>query len=92
MTWAPDILGEDYEFVQRQQPADYSGCVVSTIIRRSEVKSDRAVLYIHGFSDYFLQHEVGREINRMGYGFYALDLRKYGRSHLPTQKFLKSGI
>lgn len=38
------------------------------------------VLYVHGWSDYFFQAELAREISRMGARFFALDLRKYGRS------------
>ena len=30
---------------------------------------------------------MGRRFNEYGYNFYALDLRKYGRSHLANQKF-----
>lgn len=40
----------------------------------------RAVLYIHGWSDYFFQHELAQFFTDRGVAFYALDLRKYGRS------------
>lgn len=39
-----------------------------------------AVLYVHGWSDYFFQHELARFFSGLGIAFYALDLRKYGRS------------
>jgi alpha-beta hydrolase superfamily lysophospholipase len=47
---------------------------------RSEAKPVQAVLYLHGWSDYFFQHELARFFGGRGIAFYALDLRKYGRS------------
>ncbi|GAA3286151.1 alpha/beta hydrolase [Arthrobacter citreus] len=44
-----------------------------------------AVLYIHGWSDYFFQTELAHFWSGLGVTFYALDLRKYGRSLLPGQ-------
>jgi alpha-beta hydrolase superfamily lysophospholipase len=43
------------------------------------------VLYIHGWSDYFFQTELAHFWSGLGVAFYALDLRKYGRSLLPGQ-------
>ncbi|ABK03603.1 conserved hypothetical protein [Arthrobacter sp. FB24] len=40
----------------------------------------RVVLYLHGWADYFLQSELARYVGAHGIHFYALDLRKYGRS------------
>lgn len=40
----------------------------------------QAVLYVHGWSDYFFQQELARFFTDRGFAFYALDLRKYGRS------------
>lgn len=45
-----------------------------------------SVLYIHGYVDYFFQHHVAERFNLEGYDFYALDLRKHGRSLLPHQR------
>jgi alpha-beta hydrolase superfamily lysophospholipase len=39
-----------------------------------------AVLYVHGFSDYFFQGHVARHFAAVGHAFYAVDLRAYGRS------------
>jgi alpha-beta hydrolase superfamily lysophospholipase len=39
-----------------------------------------AILYVHGFSDYFFQDHVARHLAAAGHAFYALDLRAYGRS------------
>lgn len=42
-------------------------------------------LYLHGRNDYFFQVELAREVSACGGAFYALDLRKYGRSLRPGQ-------
>lgn len=90
LSWIKDpLLGDSgYEMEQVEQPRDYSGRVVSTVVRRlPEGKHPRkAVLYVHGYNDYFFQDSMGREFNDSGYGFYAVDLRKYGRSLLDGQR------
>jgi alpha-beta hydrolase superfamily lysophospholipase len=43
------------------------------------------VLYVHGFVDYFFQTHLADFFIERGWDFYALDLRKYGRSLLPHQ-------
>lgn len=40
----------------------------------------RAVLYVHGFVDYFFQTHLADAFEEHGYTFYAIDLRGYGRS------------
>lgn len=42
--------------------------------------ADVDVLYLHGWSDYFFQTEVADFWRELGANFYALDLRRYGRS------------
>lgn len=64
---------------------DYSGPVVATLIEYG-IRSPTAVLYIHGFIDYFFQDHVARHFNDRGYAFFALDLRKCGRSYRDHQK------
>jgi alpha-beta hydrolase superfamily lysophospholipase len=39
-----------------------------------------AVLYLHGWNDYFFQRHLAEFWHAQGLAFYALDLRKYGRS------------
>ncbi|MDR1189580.1 MAG: alpha/beta hydrolase [Bifidobacteriaceae bacterium] len=39
-----------------------------------------AVLYLHGFVDYFFQTHLAEAFEDRGYRFYALELRGYGRS------------
>jgi len=43
------------------------------------------VLYVHGFIDYFFQRHMAERFAAEGYAFYALDLRKHGRSLRPHQ-------
>ena len=87
--WEPDVLGDGYECRRVEQGKDYSGRVVSTVIRKlapDSVNTAKAVLYVHGFNDYFFQAEMGNEFVDHGYDFYAVDLRKYGRSFLQGQR------
>lgn len=65
---------------------DYEGRVVATLITsKRNQEGQQPVLYIHGFNDYFFQAHVAEAFHKHGYNFYALDLRKYGRSLLPHQ-------
>lgn len=87
--WSADVLGEGYEMRHVEQGEDYSGRVVSTVVRKlapDSIATGRGVLYVHGFNDYFFNGEMGDEFVSRGYDFYAVDLRKYGRSILPGQR------
>ncbi|MBN2615672.1 MAG: alpha/beta hydrolase [Bacteroidales bacterium] len=69
-----------------EQNSDYEGKVVCTLIeRKADKKSTKAFLYLHGFNDYFFQSHLADWANDAGMNFYALELRKYGRSLLPHQ-------
>ncbi|QIG39759.1 alpha/beta hydrolase [Microbacterium sp. 4R-513] len=86
--WAPDILGDGFE--QRTLPLgeDDEGPLVATLIRSipnpirvlAGPLRDVDVLSVHGWSDYFFQPAQARFWTELGAHFYALDLRKYGRS------------
>ncbi|GMT46175.1 MAG: alpha/beta hydrolase [bacterium] len=66
---------------------DYEGKVVATLIEKKSAKpAKKALLYLHGFNDYFFQDHLAAWANKLGFNFYALELRKYGRSILPHQK------
>jgi alpha-beta hydrolase superfamily lysophospholipase len=61
------------------EPADVE--MVATLVRQEGgPRSRRAMLYVHGWNDYFFQAHLARAVDAMGYDFYALDLRRYGRS------------
>ena len=81
-----DILGAGYQVATIDLPDDVEGAVVATLVRfRAARPTSRAVLYLHGLSDYFHQKELAEFHADRGDDFYALDLRKYGRSLLPHQ-------
>lgn len=83
--WFPDIL-PGYETRTVDHGKAFDGPVVSTIIRKQcPQKSKKGVLYVHGFNDYFFQKEMGDRYVDSGYNFYAVDLRRYGRSLRPWQ-------
>ena len=82
----PDVLGSDYQLTTLPMADDYEGAVVaSLVVRRAAEPTGRAVLYIHGFTDYFFQTHLAEHFVAQGTDFYGLDLRKYGRSLLPHQ-------
>lgn len=89
-TWAPDLLGDGYEqttFDLGPDP-DGEGGVVATLVRYRPAGTPpgrRAVLYVHGFTDYFFQTHLAEHFHGLGYDFFALDLRKCGRSRRPGQ-------
>jgi alpha-beta hydrolase superfamily lysophospholipase len=84
--YVEDVLKNGFEQTTIIQPNDYEGKVTTTLIRKLNSKpSEKAILCIHGFNDYFFQVVIAEEFLKQGYHFYALDLRKYGRSKLPNQ-------
>lgn len=85
--WQPDVLGEGFEQLIIEMPDDYEGAVNCALVRSlGGNPTTKAVLYIHGFNDYFFQAEQAKEYNKHDYAFFAIDLRKYGRAYLPHQK------
>lgn len=84
----PDELGKNFVKQILVMPDDYEGKVVCTLVKRlNTLKNRKAILYVHGYNDYFFQTEMADRFTRAGYRFYSLDLRKYGRSLLPNQFF-----
>lgn len=56
-----------------------------TLVRYDASSQQRhAVLSIHGWNDYFFHTHVAEHFAALGYGFYALELRRYGRSRDPA--------
>lgn len=77
---------KDFKEQTLELEKDYEGRVIATLIHSPENEPNRpSILYLHGFNDYFFQSHMAEEFNKLGYNFYALDLRKYGRSLLPHQ-------
>ena len=55
--------------------------LVATLVRRDPDRpTRRAVLYLHGWNDYFFQTHLADFWAGQGFDFYAVDLRRYGRS------------
>jgi alpha-beta hydrolase superfamily lysophospholipase len=81
-----DVLGADFHMRNIPLKPDAEGEVVATLIKRvTRTTSSRAVLYIHGYADYFFQSHLAQEWTDRGFDFYAIDLRKFGRSLRPWQ-------
>ena len=89
--WRPDVLGEGFEQLTLPLGTDEEGDIVATLVRHLPERilglpiphgpfADIDVLYIHGWSDYFFNRRLARYWAGKGARFYALDLRKYGRS------------
>lgn len=90
--WQPDVLGEPFEQLTLRLAPDAEGETVATLVRYMPgprladlhlgrvPAADTDVLYVHGWSDYFFQKELAAYWHGVGARFFALDLRKYGRS------------
>lgn len=89
MTLRTDVLGAPFEAETIDLGSDDEGAVVATLVRRQVTAGNPAplgaVLHVHGFCDYFFQTAMAQFWVDLGYDFYAVDLRKYGRSLLPHQ-------
>lgn len=85
-SWTADRLGERYQ--QREIPLgddpDAENPIMATLVRHQEfppgAKVSQAVIAVHGFTDYFFHTHVAEFFISRGIAFYALDLRKCGRS------------
>jgi alpha-beta hydrolase superfamily lysophospholipase len=92
--WEPDLLGPGFAQRTLTLGEDEGEEVVATLVRSLPPLSagvlgplrDVDVLYVHGWSDYFFQTELARFWTRRGARFFALDLRRYGRSLRPAQR------
>ncbi len=86
MAWRPDALLPGFEAKELAFADDYDGPVAATLVRLRAADAPRgAVLYVHGFIDYFFQRHMAERFAAEGYEFHALDLRKHGRSLRPRQ-------
>lgn len=86
-SYHPDLLGEPFQALTLPLAGHTEAApLVATLVRRGEPTQRRAVLFLHGFSDYFFQAEHAESMATGGsLDFYALDLRRYGRSLQPGQ-------
>ena len=89
---APDILGEPWvarRIPVTESPTKAPGADHAVLVfqreaagRASRPRHSRAVLYLHGRSDYFFQTHLAQAYLDAGFEFYALDLRACGRAVL----------
>lgn len=82
-----DIAGEPdpVATLVRRAPADAPTRIASELSPAAPAPPRPAILYLHGFADYFFQAHLGDRLHESGYDLYALDLRRYGRSIRPGQ-------
>ena len=92
--WRTDVLGKGFDFLHLDLGEDAEGALEATLVRSlpqprnfwerglqgPRPLSDVDVLYVHGWSDYFFQRGLAEFWTARGARFYALDLRKCGRS------------
>jgi len=87
--WQPDTELPLYSQRVFELGADPDGesPIAATLIRapKRPRSAKGAVLYIHGFTDYFFHEPLAEFFVAQGYHFYALDLRKCGRSRRAGQ-------
>lgn len=88
LEWLPDVLGPGYtrRVLDLGADPDGEGAIEAVLVRREPQDGETArgtVLYVHGFSDYFFQTHLADFFAARGLRFYALDLRKSGRSRRP---------
>lgn len=99
--WEPDYLGSGFEQLTLPLGSDHQGAVMATLVKYTaplelgwldrlfgkgkHLAADTDVLYVHGWADYFFQRHLAEYWRSQGAHFYALDLRKFGRSIRPHQ-------
>lgn len=78
--WTPDPFVSNAE-QRRLDARSTRGPVHATLVRlRAPATARRAVLYVHGWIDYFFQAHLSQAWAAAGWDFYAIDLHAYGRS------------
>jgi alpha-beta hydrolase superfamily lysophospholipase len=78
--WVDDVLG-GFENTTLTLPAAKDGPVDVVLVRRKHAApSTKAVLYVHGYLDYFFHSHLADFYERRGFRFYAVDLRRHGRA------------
>ena len=61
--------------------------VVTTLVEyETHTPKKRAILYLHGYTDYFFQADLAQHFTEQEWQFYALDLQGYGRSIRPNSR------
>ena len=80
------LLAKGYTVRTLVLKPDFDGVPIAVLISKTcPVPSQKAVLYVHGYNDYFFQDHLADWYLEKGYNFYAIELRRYGRAILPGQ-------
>ncbi|MCC2661198.1 MAG: lysophospholipase [Arthrobacter sp.] len=98
MKWQSDILGEGFESHAFDAVGADGVTRTATLVRYTPLQetkqhppqdsrrpSRRAVLFLHGWSDYFFNTELARFWHSQGFSFFALDMHNHGRSLQPEE-------
>lgn len=94
--WREDPLGGDYRqhTLHLGNDPEGEGQVFATVVRYLPEGTDLqewsrrpALLWVHGMTDYFFHTHVAEYFHDQGYAFYAVDLRKCGRSRREEQRW-----
>lgn len=90
MEWQTDILGEDFQACAFQAAGPDGVQRTATLVRHvpgghgpAGGAPRRAVLFLHGWSDYFFNEELAEFWTGKGFEFFALDMHNHGRSLRP---------
>ena len=96
MKWHTDILGDDFEACTYQATGADGVERTATLVRHVPKSGTerpgqpvprplprRAILFLHGWSDYFFNVELAQFWTNRGFEFFALDMHNHGRSLQP---------
>ncbi len=85
--WQRDVLPGYWQCsLPLGRDPDGEGDISATLIRRGEpAAAAHAVLAVHGYTDYFFNTALADHFADRGFAFYAVDLRKCGRSRRDGQ-------
>ena len=80
MVRVTDILGDSFLSQELGPFVINETACNATLVSKQCKGSQKAILYIHGYVDYFFQSHLADQAVTAGYHFYALDLHYCGRS------------
>jgi len=88
LRWQQDILGEDFAACTFTAAGPDGVEREATLVRHvpslgAGLRPRRAVLFLHGWSDYFFNEELAEFWTGHGFDFFALDMHNHGRSLRP---------
>jgi len=91
LPWGEDMLGDGFEsaVVPLERPLPGDTTERATLVRAlpDAPTGKPAILWIHGMSDYFFQDHVAAHFLADGHPFYAIDLRRCGRSRQSGERW-----